>query len=423
MKYKKAIKRVATFLVAIAIAGTIATQSNDNSVIKTSATPTYDDYQRQIAQYEQQEADLDSQINSYNDEIADKEKRQAAIEEKIATVQKKIDTAQKYSDSLVSQMADLDTKVRATRREIEKTDKKIKSGVEDFKKRLRTIYISGNDSYIQMFFESSDFYDILMKTELIQRVAQSDKDKIDNLVKLKEESEQKHESLQAKQKEIKSLAKTYTEQLAKLNEEKSGLDALLTENNTTLAEIQNNQNNLANKKNEISQNKENAKYNATTTTTTTTTTRYTTTIYNNNNNNNNNNNYNTTTTKPAVNPTGGISTVVNYALSNVGGTYVWGGANFRACDCSGLVMISYAQIGINLTHLAATQATYGREVSYSNLQAGDLVFFGSNFYHVAIYIGGGNIVHAANSNDGIIISNLADFSRWGNPISALRRII
>ena len=87
-------------------------------------------------------------------------------------------------------------------------------------------------------------------------------------------------------------------------------------------------------------------------------------------------------------------------------------------------MLSYSQIGIEMPHLAELQAQYGTEVSYDELQEGDLVFFGSagNVYHVAIYNGNGRIVHAANSDDGIIFSDLASFSA-SNPIYCLRRII
>ena len=66
-----------------------------------------------------------------------------------------------------------------------------------------------------------------------------------------------------------------------------------------------------------------------------------------------------------------------------------------------------AKYGVYLPHLASAQAGYGRSVSTGELQAGDLIFYGSGGYisHVAIYIGGGQIVHASNSRDGIKVSN------------------
>ena len=97
--------------------------------------------------------------------------------------------------------------------------------------------------------------------------------------------------------------------------------------------------------------------------------------------------------KPDYSSSSKIDTVVSYAKSMVGGAYIWGGSQFGATDCSGLVMLSFAQVGINLPHFAASQALYGTTVSYNNMKKGDVIFFGgasiSSIYHVAIYIGDG----------------------------------
>ena len=110
----------------------------------------------------------------------------------------------------------------------------------------------------------------------------------------------------------------------------------------------------------------------------------------------------------------------------VGGRYVFGGSSFGATDCSGLVMLSYAQIGISLPHKASSQAGYGTSVSYDNMKPGDLIFFGgssySSIYHVAMYIGDGRMVHAENENTGIVISNVASFSKYNN-ITCIKRLI
>ena len=105
---------------------------------------------------------------------------------------------------------------------------------------------------------------------------------------------------------------------------------------------------------------------------------------------------------------GGQSSVAQTALSYVGGRYVWGGTSLtNGVDCSGFTMQIMAKYGVYLPHLASAQAGYGRSVSTGELQAGDLIFYGSGGYisHVAIYIGGGQIVHASNSRDGIKVSN------------------
>ncbi len=100
--------------------------------------------------------------------------------------------------------------------------------------------------------------------------------------------------------------------------------------------------------------------------------------------------------------------LVNYALQFVGNRYVWGGTSLtKGVDCSGFTMKVYQKYGISLPHYSASQPSYGKKITRAQLQPGDLIFYASSgkIDHVAIYIGNGQIVHAANSRDGIKISN------------------
>ena len=102
------------------------------------------------------------------------------------------------------------------------------------------------------------------------------------------------------------------------------------------------------------------------------------------------------------------SSLVSYALSFVGGRYVWGGATLGVgVDCSGFTMCIYARYGVSLPHSSSAQPNSGTRISLSEVQPGDLIFYGSGgISHVAIYIGGGQIVHAANARKGIIVSGM-----------------
>jgi cell wall-associated NlpC family hydrolase len=98
--------------------------------------------------------------------------------------------------------------------------------------------------------------------------------------------------------------------------------------------------------------------------------------------------------------------VVAYALNQVGDSYVWGATGPSAFDCSGLTMAAYRVAGISLPHSSSAQYSSYRHVSRSQLQPGDLVFYYSPIHHVAIYIGGGRIVHAANPSSGVLVADL-----------------
>jgi cell wall-associated NlpC family hydrolase len=113
--------------------------------------------------------------------------------------------------------------------------------------------------------------------------------------------------------------------------------------------------------------------------------------------------------------------VANYALQFVGNPYVWGGTSLTdGADCSGFVLSVYAHFGYSLPHDAELQANYGREVSLSDLQPGDLLFYwnGYEIGHVTMYIGNGQVVHASSPETGIKISSF----NYRTPIKAVRLI-
>lgn len=110
--------------------------------------------------------------------------------------------------------------------------------------------------------------------------------------------------------------------------------------------------------------------------------------------------------------------IANYAVQFVGNPYVYGGTSLtNGADCSGFVQSVYRKFGYSLSRVASSQANDGRTVSINNIQPGDLVFY-HGFGHVAIYIGGGQVVHASNARSGIKISSY-NYS----PINRVVRII
>lgn len=100
--------------------------------------------------------------------------------------------------------------------------------------------------------------------------------------------------------------------------------------------------------------------------------------------------------------------VCEYAKQFVGNPYRWGGTSLtKGADCSGFTMSIFSKYGISLPHSSKAQAHCGQRIDLSEIQPGDLVFYGgSNIHHVAIYIGNGQIVHAQSANTGIVISSM-----------------
>lgn len=105
------------------------------------------------------------------------------------------------------------------------------------------------------------------------------------------------------------------------------------------------------------------------------------------------------------------------ALSRQGSPYVWGATGPGSFDCSGLVYWAYKQVGVTLPRSAAEQAGVGTEVPEDQLQPGDLVFFYNPIHHVAIYVGGGKVLHAPQSGDVVKVAEMS-----GMPFTTARRI-
>ena len=85
---------------------------------------------------------------------------------------------------------------------------------------------------------------------------------------------------------------------------------------------------------------------------------------------------------------------LRWALTRLGDMYVWGAAGPTTFDCSGLVMWSYAHVGISLAHFTGLQWNEGVHIPRSQLAPGDLVFFFQDLGHVGMYIGNGMMVNA-----------------------------
>ena len=119
-------------------------------------------------------------------------------------------------------------------------------------------------------------------------------------------------------------------------------------------------------------------------------------------------------TAPAASSAG--QAVANYATQFVGNPYVAGGTSLtEGCDCSGFTGAVYAHFGISLPRSSYAQSVAGREVSVSEMQPGDILYYGG---HVGIYVGNGTIVHASTSATGIKYS-----SAYYRTIITVRRFV
>lgn len=120
---------------------------------------------------------------------------------------------------------------------------------------------------------------------------------------------------------------------------------------------------------------------------------------------------------PAPAPNERAQVAVDAALSQVGKPYQYGAAGPDSYDCSGLTMWSWAHAGVSLPHNSGAQYSSTRRVDRSDLQPGDLMFFGSPIHHVGMYIGNGQMVEAPYSGNSVRVNSASrsDFVGAGRP--------
>ncbi|WP_369033581.1 MULTISPECIES: C40 family peptidase [Streptomyces] len=112
---------------------------------------------------------------------------------------------------------------------------------------------------------------------------------------------------------------------------------------------------------------------------------------------------------------GSVATVIDFLKAQLGDAYVMGATGPNAWDCSSLVQAAFKQVGVDLPRVSQDQSMQGTEVSLSNIQVGDILYWGAkgSAYHVGVYVGNGQYLDAANPSKGVVIQDLSGYPATG----------
>lgn len=139
------------------------------------------DYEDDIAELQrkqqalaQEREEIEKSLKEYESNADEHEKYLEIYDEKMKVQEQEIANIKEQISILENDIADLEVKIAGKQKEVDE-------GIEDFKQRLRIMYMTGNDSIASMLVGSADFYDILARTELVERISRHDNDMIDEL--------------------------------------------------------------------------------------------------------------------------------------------------------------------------------------------------------------------------------------------------
>lgn len=318
--------------------------------------------------------------------LAQAEQNLNEIKSQIQELESKLLVTKTKQDETQKDIADKQAEIEKNKAEVEEAIKKVEESQDLFNNRVRAMYKNGNDSVVNVVFEAKSFADLIDRVESIKTIAKHDKDILNELRAKKDELEVKKDKLNIEKQNLDKLEADLESQISGFESEKSKQEALVAEA-TSLVE-----------KYQIDTLKEDREAEATV--------------------------QQVIANVPDYVPSRGSasasgSAIVAYAYNFRGTPYVWGGTSPQpGFDCSGFVQYVYAHFGISLSRTTYSQVNEGYAVSRSELQPGDLVFFGSasSPYHVGIYVGGGSYIHAPQTGDVIKVSTL------GSTFSTARRI-
>lgn len=425
-------------------------------------------------QLKQDKAAAQSQLAAQESKINNLEDQKQTLSAEIDQLDSDLVNIMVEIEILDGELSDKEAQIEQTKADLAVAEENKQKQYEAMKKRIQYLYEKGgDDAWAQMLFQASDFTSLLNQAEYVQQMYDSDRnsleefketvqqvkdlgDQLDSekaeLEEMNQEYQNRQASMQTQLEEKKATSSDYDAQIAQAQNQAAQYTELIRQQNAEIRKIEEEEKKAAEeaarkaaeeaakkaaaeeaakKAAEASKKSSSASGSNTGSGSSTSNKSNSNTSSNNASSNNTGSSSSATTSKNngsssssssgssgssvSYNPTG--QSVVNYACQFVGNPYVWGGTSLtNGADCSGFIMSVYAKFGVSLPHSSGAMAGCGRGVSYSEAMPGDIICYAG---HVAIYMGGGQIVHASNAKDGIKISGNAAY----RPIVAVRRVL
>lgn len=305
------------------------------------------------------------------------------VNQEILKTNEKVEEAEEELEAVNEELRQVNEEIELNIENLEAAERNLAEKTDEFNARIRTMYKNGNKGYLEVLLSASDFSDLLSRNSMLKQIANYDKELITFIEEHKAFIEEKKEELETQKSSVEDMKDEIESRKAELEEAKREKQALLNRLQMDIATFESRYNELSRTANTVSVRGRNSQAPS-------------------RGNGSRDNTSNQVTVTPAGNSSTG-NQIAAAAMKFRGYRYVYGGTTPNGFDCSGFTTYIYRQFGISLPRTSGGQASVGRSVSRSEMQAGDILAFPG---HVGIYIGNGNMVHASNPTRGVVVDNV-----------------
>lgn len=393
-----------------AAAAALLTASLSGSVMETWATT--------ISEVQDSINDTQNQLDEINDNISDMEDEQDILDEQMEDLNAEIVNILASVDILEEEIAQKEADIALTQQEYDAAVQREQDQLDAMVLQIRFMYEAGDDSILNLLLNNSGFTDILNKLTYAERVNSYNQEMLDKYEATKQEVHDLWDQLEADKSSLEAdktemeAQKDYCDQLmaqlqqksdnfaaqiARAKQDAAAAKTLLQQEKKLLKQLQEEERRKEEERRRQEALAAAAQNNGGSTPTVTGSGSYSSNVDN-------------------ASGSDKGKQIAKYALQFVGNPYVAGGTSLtNGADCSGFTYRVYQDFGYDIPRTSYSQRSAGRSVDYSEAQPGDLICYDG---HVALYIGGGKIVHASTQRTGIKVSNASY-----RPILAVRRII
>jgi len=331
-----------------------------------------------------QQAETKKQLEKINEEMKDIESQRDAVLEEIEALDSELVDLMLRMELLEADIVRKEEEVKTAEEEYEAARLQEEVQYEAMKLRIQYIYEEGDMDYLTLFLKAESFGDFLNRADFSNQIHKMDKELLLAYQEIKAEVEVLLVQLDLEMADMEALQGEYEEAkgeteaaLAEKKSQEEDFENQLADAQKKAKEYKNKIQKQAEQLRKLEEERRKKEQAA-----------------------------NGSNSSSGISVTGNSSkgkAIANYALKFLGNPYVYGGTSLtNGADCSGFTQSVFRNFGIYLPRTSAAQRYAGKSVSYAEAQAGDLICYDG---HVAIYLGGGRIVHASTERTGIITGN------------------